>query len=438
MTAPSMYSLIEMRLCDGIATLSLNDPPANTLTYDLLVQLEQAFIRALLDAAVKTIVLTGKGERFFSGGVNIGMLCQATRHFNSNFVLYASEVFDLIARSSKPLIASINGHATGGGLELTLLAQQRIAADGDYHIGLPEVRLGVIPGLGGTQRLSRLVGMDSALDLITQARLVTPREALARGIVDQVVPAAALPESIAYAARQLADVMEGEPGNDAAALEFAARPNMSSLESINGIGVIRLCSAGAQISLLSILAALNDAVLEARKNTHIHVLLLEVADPVAENFHNQTPPVAVQMLIDYVLKRVANYPGICVFYSDGPLNGFYARLARACDFRFVAHTEHASALQAAEPAHTAPHFRTLTHADPHAWLIDWCARFAPPQGASRAIGYAKLAIKTGFHLPLGYAQFIERQLQEPLLSSPDGQHGMQAYMDRRVAEFKGE
>ena len=114
------------------------------------------------------------------------------------------------------------------------------------------------------------------------------------------------------------------------------------------------------------------------------------------------------------------------------------RLARACDFRFVAHTEHASALQAAEPAHTAPHFRTLTHADPHAWLIDWCARFAPPQGASRAIGYAKLAIKTGFHLPLGYAQFIERQLQEPLLSSPDGQHGMQAYMDRQVAEFKGE
>ena len=437
MTESSMYSLIETQRCDGIATLCLNDPPANTLTYDLVEQLELAFIHALLDPTVKTIVLTGKGERFFSGGVNIGMLCHATRNFNSNFVLYAAEVFDLIARSSKPLIAAINGHATGGGLELALLAQQRIAIAGDYNIGLPEVRLGVIPGLGGTQRLSRLVGVDAALELITQARFVTPDQALTLGIVDEVVPVTALAESLAHAARQLADVMDGESSHDFTALEFIAYSNVR-LDCVGGVGVISLSDDGARPTLLCTLASLNAALLAARKNEGIHVLLFHVVNEMATDSAEGTTPVVMQMLTDYVLERVANYPGICVYYSEQPLSEFHARLARACDFRFVAHAEHATAFYTSEPVHTAPRFKTLTQANPRAWLIDWCTRFAPPLGASRAIGYAKLAIKNGFHLPLGSAQFLERQLQESLLSSPDGQHGMQAYMAKRVPEFKGE
>lgn len=434
MTESSMYSLIETQRCDGVATLCLNDPPANTLTYDLIEQLELAFIHALLDPAVKTIVLTGKGERFFSGGVNIGMLCHATRNFNSNFVLYAAEVFDLIARSSKPLIAAINGHATGGGLELALLAQHRIAIAGDYNIGLPEVRLGVIPGLGGTQRLSRLVGIDAALELITQARFVTPAQALALGIVDEVVPAGDLAQSIAHAARQLADVMDGESSHDFSVLEFIAHSN-APLDCVGGVGVISLSDNGARPNLLSTLAELNAALLAARKDEGVHVLLLYVANEMATETAEGTTPVVMQMLTDYVLERVSNYPGICVFYSERPLSDFHARLARACDFRFAANV---IPLYSSEPAHTAPHFKTLTHANPRTWLIDWCTRFAPPLGASRAIGYAKLAIKKGFHLPLGSAQFMERQLQECLLSSPDGQHGMQAYMAKRVPEFKGE
>lgn len=437
MTEANMYSLIETQRRDGIATLCLNDPPANTLTYDLVVQLEQAFIRALLDPAVKTIVLTGKGERFFSGGVNIGMLCQATHHFNSNFVLYAAEVFDLIARSCKPLIAAINGHATGGGLELALLAQQRIAAEGDYNIGLPEVRLGVIPGLGGTQRLSRLVGVDTALDLIAHARFIMPREALALGIVDEVVPAAALTDTIASAARQLADVMDGEACDPSVAAEFAPHAGLASLEAAGGVGIINLSGAGVRANLISTLATLNEMLLEARKDEHIHALLFYVTGETTADNQETAPPVIVQMLTDYILKRVANYPGICVFYSDAALNGFCARLARACDFRFIVNTEHAAALQTSEALHTAPRFKILTQANPRAWLIDWCARFAPPLGASRAIGYAKLAIKKGFHLPLDHAQFMERQLQETLLASADGQHGMQAYMDKRAPRFKG-
>ena len=170
----------------GVAVLTLNEPPANTYSYEMMRELDEAILEARMDPAVHVIVLSGAGEKFFCAGATIGMLREATPEFKYYFCLHANETLNRLEQTPKLVIAALNGHTVGGGLEVALAADLRIARAGAGKIGLPEVALGVLPGTGGTQRLARLVGKARAIELMITGRLMTMDEALPLGLVTEV------------------------------------------------------------------------------------------------------------------------------------------------------------------------------------------------------------------------------------------------------------
>src|SRR4051812_49408836 len=151
---------------DGIAVLTLNDPPANTYSYEMMKQLDACVLRARMDESVHVIVITGEGEKFFCAGADIKMLTEATPTFKYYFCLHANETLSRLEQTPKLVIAAINGHCVGGGLEVALAADLRVARSNAGKAGLPEVTLGVLPGTGGTQRLVRVVGKSRAIELM--------------------------------------------------------------------------------------------------------------------------------------------------------------------------------------------------------------------------------------------------------------------------------
>jgi enoyl-CoA hydratase len=171
---------------EGVALLVLNEPPANTYSYELMQELDAAILRARMDADVHVIVLTGAGEKFFCAGATIGMLREATPEYKYYFCLHANETLNRLEQTPKLVIAALNGHTVGGGLEVAMAADIRIARKDGGKIGLPEVALGVLPGTGGTQRLTRLVGKARALDLMINGKLLSMDEGLAAGLVTEV------------------------------------------------------------------------------------------------------------------------------------------------------------------------------------------------------------------------------------------------------------
>ena len=170
----------------GVRVLTLNEPPANTYSYELMRELDAAILDARMDAAVHVIVLTGAGEKFFCAGATIGMLKDADPDFKYYFCLHANETLSRLEQTSKLVIAALNGHTVGGGFEVAMAADLRIARQGGGKIGLPEVALGVLPGTGGTQRLARLVGKAKAMELMVHGRLMSMDEGLAAGLVHEV------------------------------------------------------------------------------------------------------------------------------------------------------------------------------------------------------------------------------------------------------------
>ena len=171
---------------DGVATIELNDPPANTYSYEMMLEIDGAVLGARMDPAVHVIVIRGAGEKFFCAGANIGMLKAADPEFKYYFCLHANETLTRLEQTPKLVIAALNGHTVGGGLEVALAADIRIAKKDAGRIGLPEVALGVLPGTGGTQRLARLVGKARAIELMATGRLMSFDEAHALGIVTHV------------------------------------------------------------------------------------------------------------------------------------------------------------------------------------------------------------------------------------------------------------
>jgi enoyl-CoA hydratase/carnithine racemase len=179
-------SRIGYALVDGVATITLIDPPANTYSYEMMQELDAAVLKARMDAAVHVIVLTGAGEKFFCAGANIGMLKDADPAFKYYFCLHANETLNRLEQTPKLVIAALNGHTVGGGLEVAMAADIRVAKQGAGKIGMPEVALGVLPGTGGTQRFARLVGKARAIETLALGSLFTFEDAKAMGLVNHV------------------------------------------------------------------------------------------------------------------------------------------------------------------------------------------------------------------------------------------------------------
>ena len=194
--------LVDYRVKNGVAWLELTDPPANTYTHEMMRDLDDAILQARFDENVHVIVLRGAGEKFFCAGANINMLKAVNPTFKYYFCLHANEMLLRLEHTPKLVIAAINGHCVGGGLEIAMAADLRIARKDAGKIGLPEVNLGVLPGTGGTQRLSRLVGKSKAIELMVTGNTYSFEEALEWGIINDIYERDGFMENIMEYARQ--------------------------------------------------------------------------------------------------------------------------------------------------------------------------------------------------------------------------------------------
>lgn len=192
--------LVHYGVEDGVAILALDDPPANTYSYEMMQQLDSAILRARMDESVHVLLLRGKGEKFFCAGASIPMLTQADPSFKYYFCLHANETLCRLEQTPKLVIAALNGHTVGGGLEIAMACDIRLAKKNGGKVGLPEVNLGVLPGTGGTQRLARLVGRTKAIELMATGRTFSFEEAREHGLVNQILETDTFwEETIAYA-----------------------------------------------------------------------------------------------------------------------------------------------------------------------------------------------------------------------------------------------
>ena len=187
-TAAETKQLVQYRVEDGVAVITMDDPPANTYTYEMHRQLDECTLKARMDNRVHVLVLTGSGDKFFSAGANIKMLASVDPTFKYFFCLHANEILLRLEHTPKLVIAALNGHTVGGGLEIAMACDLRIARKDAGKIGLPEVNLGVLPGTGGTQRLSRMVGKSKAIELMVTGNTFSFEEAKELGLVNDIFP----------------------------------------------------------------------------------------------------------------------------------------------------------------------------------------------------------------------------------------------------------
>ncbi|HYL65192.1 MAG TPA: enoyl-CoA hydratase-related protein [Candidatus Methylomirabilis sp.] len=197
-----MKELLKYRVEHGIAVLEMDDPPANTYSYEMMQQLDAAILRARLDENVHVIVIRGAGEKFFCAGASIGMLTKADPMFKYYFCLHANETLCRLEQTPKLVIAALNGHTVGGGLEVALACDIRIAKKDGGRIGLPEVNLGVLPGTGGTQRFARVVGRAKALEIMARGQTFSFEDALQLGLIHYVYDARTFWDDVMNYAKQ--------------------------------------------------------------------------------------------------------------------------------------------------------------------------------------------------------------------------------------------
>src|SRR6266567_1612740 len=186
MTTTTERTLVRYTTTDGIVIIELTNPPANTYSYEMMRQLDEAILKARFDDDVHVLLLRGQGEKFFSAGAEISMLNSVTPGFKYYFCLHANETLTRLEQTPKLVIAALNGHPVGGGLEIALTCDIRIARRGAGKVGLPEVTLGVLPGTGGTQRLARALPKNKAIELMTEGKLISFEEAQGLDLVNYI------------------------------------------------------------------------------------------------------------------------------------------------------------------------------------------------------------------------------------------------------------
>jgi enoyl-CoA hydratase len=222
------YTNLLYEVQDGAALVTVNRPEKlNPLDIDTINALEACFQDIAADTAVKAVILTGAGEKAFVAGADINQLAGLTGIAGRDWGLRGQQVFSKIQNLAKPVVAAINGYALGGGLELAMACHIRVASE-NAKLGQPEVKLGIVPGYGGTQRLPRLVGKGRALEMILTGDPVTAEEAYRIGLVNHVVP----PQELLPTARRLiARIMENGPVAVALCLQAVHRGMEMPLEA---------------------------------------------------------------------------------------------------------------------------------------------------------------------------------------------------------------
>jgi enoyl-CoA hydratase/carnithine racemase len=181
--------LVDYRVKNGVATFELTFETANCYTFEMMSEIDAAILQARFDDNVHVIVIRGAGEKFFCAGADINMLKAVTPGFKYYFCLHANETLNRLEQTPKLVIAALNGHTVGGGLEIAMACDLRLARKGAGKLGLPEVSLGVLPGTGGTQRLARLVNKSKAIELMVTGDLFTFEQGQEMGIINKIVDA---------------------------------------------------------------------------------------------------------------------------------------------------------------------------------------------------------------------------------------------------------
>ena len=202
MTTTSEQTLVHYTASDGIGVIELINPPANTYNYAMMRQLDEAILEARFDEQVHVIVIRGAGIKFFCAGADIAMLNEVTPTFKYYFCLHANETLLRLEQTPKLVIAALDGHTVGGGLEIALACDIRIARRDSGKVGLPEVTLGVVPGTGGTQRMARALPKNKAIELITEGILISFEEALELGLINYIFESENYWEEVMNYARQ--------------------------------------------------------------------------------------------------------------------------------------------------------------------------------------------------------------------------------------------
>jgi len=179
--------VVRLETQDAVGHIVLDRPPANSYDRGFMDDLGAAIDAAAADDAVKAILVRSASEKFFSAGADVSVFAKSDFDTKNAFVVCANETMSKLERTPKVVIAAIAGHCLGGGFEIALCCDFRIAADGGYRIGLPEVSLGLLPGTGGTQRLPRLIGRQRALELMLRGTTLLPQEAKDAGLIDELL-----------------------------------------------------------------------------------------------------------------------------------------------------------------------------------------------------------------------------------------------------------
>lgn len=172
----------------GVGVVVLDQPPANSYDYQFLRAFASVIDDIRADEDIHAVVVTSSSPKFFSAGADVSYFAKGTTRSRVMLATLAHETFRKMENTPFIFIAAIAGHCLGGGFELTLACDLRFAAEGTYQIGLPETNLGLFPGSGGTQRLPRLVGLSKGMDMILEARTMTPAYAKEAGLVDRLFP----------------------------------------------------------------------------------------------------------------------------------------------------------------------------------------------------------------------------------------------------------